>query len=335
MAALTAGAVFPGADWRARWRFVSTAAWTVVFTVPFLVGAALLDPSDRRTRLVIQPFALPQRMLIKLGLTETFTNLAGRLSPWPPLRMPLFLLLATVLFLAIGIGVRWLGAPGVWRAIRHGSGENDGAWRLLAWGVVAGVAVPFVLATEPYVDTLQFYVTGLYLMWIFAAAALVSFVRAHPRLGFVALAVAIAVSLPSSTHYLSRRWADNERPPRITLGRSEIEIAEYLRTTSDPETTVVLHDRPLSPSLMTILSERRIVLGWDVRYSAVGGEGRLRDVNAFFASGPESADAAFEMLGQYHVTHVIIRAQDRVHPAVVARLKPLKQFDDIALYAVP
>ena len=51
-----------------------------------------------------------------------------------------------------------------------------------------------------------------------------------------------------------------------------------------PETTVILHDRPLAPSLTTIVAGRRIVLGWDVRYSAVGGEDRLRDVNAFFGS---------------------------------------------------
>jgi hypothetical protein len=133
-------------------------------------------------------------------------------------------------------------------------------------------------------------------MWIFAAAALVAFARAHPRLGLVAVGVAIAVSLPSSVHYLSRRWADHERPPRMTLGGSEIQIAEYLRTTSDPETTVVLHDRPLSPSLMTVVSERRIVLGWDVRYSAVGGEERLRDVNAFFASSHDNPDAAYDIL---------------------------------------
>lgn len=335
MAALTAAAVFSGSDWRARWRFAATAALTVVFTFPFLVGAASLDPSDRRTRLVIQPFALPKRMLIKLDLSEALTNLAGHLSPWAPLRAPLILLLATLLFLAIGIGVRWLGAPGVWRAIRHGGTENPAAWRLLGWGVVAGIAVPFVLATEPYVDTLQFYVTGLYLMWIFAAAALVAFARAHPRLGPVAVGVAIALCLPSSVHYLSRRWADHERPPRITLGSSEIQIAEYLRATSNPETTVVLHDRPLSPSLMTVVSERRIVLGWDVRYSAVGGEERLRDVNAFFASSHVGPDAAFDILSRYHVTHVIVRDQDRVHPAVLARLKLLKRLPDVALYAVP
>ena len=56
------------------------------------------------------------------------------------------------------------------------------------------------------------------------------------------------------------------------------------------------NDRLLSPSLMTIVAERRIVLGWDVKYSAVGGEDRLRDINAFYASAGGNADAALETL---------------------------------------
>jgi hypothetical protein len=104
--------------------------------------------------------------------------------------------------------------------------------------------------------------------------------------------------------------------------------------TTDPETTVILHDEPLSPSLITIVSERRIVLGWDVRYSAVGGEERLRDVNRFYASNAGDPNTALETLRRYRVTHVIVNDRDRVHPAVVARLKPRMQFSDVTLYEV-
>jgi hypothetical protein len=229
-----------------------------------------------------------------------------------------------------------VGAPGVWRAIRgrDPAGPDAAAWRLLGWGVVAGIAIPCVVATEPYVDTLQFHLTGLYLLWIFAAAALVAFARAHRRLGALAIAAAIAVALPSSIHYLARKWNDSERPPRVTLTRNETAIAEHLRQ-YDPETTVILHDRPLAPSLTTIVAGRRIVLGWDVRYSAVGGEERLADVNAFFGSSRGDPEAAFEILRRYHVTHLIVRAEDSVHPLVLARLKPLLTFPDVTLYGVP
>ena len=336
MAALCAAAVFSGADWPARRRYAATVALGILFSLPFVIGAISIDPSDRRSRLVFDVLLLPKRMLIKIDLTKAFADAASRLSPWPALETPIFLLLATMVFLAVGIGVRWVGAPGVWRAIRGRgqAGPDAAAWRLLGWGVVAGVAIPCVVATEPYVDTLQFHLTGLYLLWIFAAAALVAFARAHRRLGALAIAAAIAVALPSSIHYLARKWTDAERAPRVTLTRNETAIAEHLRQ-YDPETTVILHDRPLAPSLTTIVAGRRIVLGWDVRYSAVGGEERLADVNAFFGSSRGDPDAAFEILRRYHVTHVIVRAEDSVHPAVLARLKPLVTFPDVTLYAVP
>lgn len=335
MAALAAATVFAGGDRPARRRFAETIGAGILFSLPFIWGAATLDQSDRRTRLVIDFFLLPKRMLIKIDLTHAFAETARRLAPVASLRTAIFLLLATIVFLLVGIGVRWLGAPGMWRAIRARGGGDQAGWRLLAWTVVAGIGVPFVLTTDPYVDTLQFYLAGLYLMWIFAAAALIGFARRHPTLGGVAIAAAIVLAFPSSGHYLSRKWTDQERQPRVGLTRSEVAIAEHLRL-SDPETTVVLHDRPLSPSLTTIVSERRIVLGWDVRYSAVGGEGRLRDVNRFYRSADGSADAAIDTLRRYHVTHVIVRSpDDHVHPVVLEKLKLILQFPDVALYEVP
>jgi hypothetical protein len=337
MAALGGAAVFAGRDRFARWYFAATAAIGVVFTLPFLAAAASLDPADRRTRLVFESFPLVKRMLIKLGLSETFPNAVNSLVPWESLRMPLVLMLATIVFLTIGIGVRWVGAAGVWHAIRRRPVVDEGnpaAWSLLGWAVVTSVLIPFLIATNPYVDTLQFYVPGLFLLWIFTAAALVGFARKHPRIGSLAIAAAIVAVLPSSIHYLERRWTDRQRAPRVDLSAAEIRIADYLRNKTDPETTVILHDRPLSPSLITILSERRIVLGWDVTYSAVGGQERLRDVNRFFSSADGNLDAAFESLARYHVTHVIVRDDDRVHPAVLARLHMLMQFPGATLYTL-
>jgi ABC-type proline/glycine betaine transport system permease subunit len=241
--------------------------------------------------------------------------------------------IATVLL--VGIGVRWLAAAGVWRAIRSLDSPDTASWRLLAWGVVSGIAIPFVLTTNPYVDTLQFYLTGLYLMWIFTAVALVAWARARPVAGAIAIAVAVALSLPSSLHYLDRKLTDRDREPRVGLNRSEVAVAEYLRST-DPERTVILHDRPLTPSLTAIVAARRIVLGWDVRYSAVGGEGRLREVNRFYSSVDGDPAAAAEILRRYQITHVIVRSpDDRVHPDILAGLKLVLKFPDVALYEVP
>jgi hypothetical protein len=336
MGGLGASTIFAGGDWAARRRYAGTIVAGILCSSPFIWGAATLDPADRRTRLVIDFFMLPRRMLIKLDLTRDFLRAAARLAPAASLRTAVFVLLATVVFLLVGIGIRWLGVPSMWRAIRAKGGADQAAWRLLAWTAVAGVAVPFVLTTDPYVDTLQFYLAGLYVMWIFTAYALVEYARRHPAAGPIAIAAAVVASFPSSGHYLAWKWTEQQRVPRVALGREELAVAERLRD-FDPETTVVLHDRPLSPSLTTIVSARRIVLGWDVRYSAVGGEERLREVNRFYnsATAPDPA-AALDVLRKYHVTHVIVRTpDDHVHPGVLAHLRPVLERPGVTLYEVP
>ncbi len=336
MAGLSAATVFARGDWPARRRYVATIALGILFSLSSLWSAATIAPEDRRSRLVLEPFLLVKRMLIKTDLTGAFQEAAARVMPIASLRTATVLAMATVVFLAIGIGVRWLGARGVWRAIRAAGHDGDTAsWRLLAWVVVAGIAIPFVIATEPYVDTLQFYLTGLYILWIFAAAALAGFAARRPRAGAIAMAAALVLAFPSSGHYLAWKWTEQQRRPRVELTRSEVSVARYLRF-FDPQSTVVLHDRPLAPSLTTIVAARRIVLGWDVRYSAVGGQERLDDVDRFYSSVDEGPEVAFEVLRKYRVTHVIVRIpDDRVHPAVLARLKPILTFPDVVLYEVP
>jgi hypothetical protein len=337
MGALGAATLFAGRDWTARRHFVATGALGALLATPFIYAAITLPAEDRRSRLVFDFLPLVDRMLIKTGLGDAFEG-AASMVPWAPLRTPVFLLLATIFFFAIGVGVRWLGAAGVWRAVRRRpvvGAANPAAWSLLGWTVIVGTAIPLVVATEPYVDTLNFYVTGLYIMWIFTAAALAAFAEKRPRLGAAATVAAVVLALPSSIYYLERRWTDRERPARVDLSASEMRIAEYLRNRTDPETTVVLHSQPLSPSLTTILAERRIVLGWDVTYSAVGGQSRLRDVNRFFSSVNADPDSTFETLERYAVTHVIVREEDRVHPSVLGRLQLVMQFPGAGLYTVP
>lgn len=339
MAALSACVVFAGRDWGARLRYAATIAVGALFTLPFVFAITQLGAEDRRSKLVVEFFRLPKQMLTKMDLWSVFTREAHRVVPWPKLQMPAIIAAATVMFFIGGIGVRWAGIPGVWRAITGSDRDQTGGWRWLAWVVVAGLAIPCVIITDPYVDTLQFYLTGLYVLWLFVAVALAKLMARNAASGGVAIALVFALALPSSLHYLDRKWTDDKRDPKASLSREELTIAEYLRANTDPETTVVLHDRPLSPSLMTIVSERRIVLGWDVKYSAVGGEARLADVDAFFSSadrGDAGAAQAWATLQRYKVTHLLVRrTSDRVSPAVLARLRPVLTFDAVTLYAVP
>ena len=335
MAGLCGAALFARGDTAGRWRLAATVGLGGLFTLPFVYAIVTLPARDQRSRLLFDFLMLPRRMLIKTDLVDAFTSLANRLAPLASLRTPVFLLLATALFFLVGLGVRWLGIRGVWRALRGDRGPDASGWRVLGWTVVAGVAIPCVLVTDPYVDALQFYETGLYVLWVFTALALMEFARARRRTGSVAVALALALSLPSSIHFLETKWTDGQRPPLTRITHAEMAIAAYLRT-CDPNRTVVLQDRPSAPSLMAIVSERRVVLGWGRTYYAVGSERRSRDVEAFYASAGGDPGAAFETLRRYHVTHVIVNSErDRVHPSVLARLQPLVWRSGFTLYAVP
>jgi hypothetical protein len=135
--------------------------------------------------------------------------------------------------------------------------------------------------------------------------------------------------LPSSVHYLSRKWHDSERPALARLTKTEIDIANYLRT-RDPERTVVLNNRPLEPSPLAVVSERRIVLAWG-RYAVGSGE-RLREVEAFFG-GSRTTENTLAILRKHHVTHVVIHpGRDRVPPEVIGMLKPVMGDDEVRLY---
>ncbi len=330
MGSLAAATVFSGRDYAARWRYAVILCLAGLLSLPFAYEVATAQ--DRRSKFLIAFFMLPERMLLKLDLTSAFDHFTASIVP-AVLRQPVFLLLATGLFFLGGLGVRWFGLPGVWRGIR-GTTDGDGsAWRLLAWTTVVGILLPFVLVTDPYVDTLQFYQTGLYVLWIFTAVALVAFARTHRALGAAAIVLAIAVSLPSSIHFLQMKWTDDRREPRASLTRGELAIANYLRE-CDPKTTVILHDRPADPSLLAIVAARRVVLGWGHPYYAVGSAGRLNDVNQFYRSADGDAARALETLQRYHVTHVVVTDRSRVHRDVLASLRLLVRAQDAALYEV-
>ena len=199
--------------------------------------------------------------------------------------------------------------------------------------MIAGVAIPFVIVTQPYHDTLQFYQTGLYILWIFAARAIVDWGGGRAVRTAAIVTVAIAAAIPSSIHYIAEKHADGPNHPRVQLTRSEVAVADYLRTT-DPERTVVLHDRPLEPSLFVINGERRAVLAWAPYVT--GSEVRRVEVDRFFASAAREPQVALDVLQRYNVTHVIVRPdRDRVNASVLARLKPVLAFPDVVLYEVP
>jgi len=331
MAALAASTLVARGPFSSRRAFAALLGLTLLFAAPFLYQIASLY-SESRSHLKVDYFLLQRTMLAKLALTERVNGVVARVVGDGSMHTALVLLVATSLFFVGGLGVRWAGVAGVIRAADPRSAERP-IWRLLAWTVIAGVAIPFVIVTEPYHDTLQFYQAGLYVLWIFAARALVGWGHGRRIRTAVIVAIAVAAALPSSIHYLAEKHGDGPNHPRMQLTRSEVVVADYLRGT-DPERTVVLHDRPLEPSLLVINSERRAVLAWAPYVT--GSEVRRTEADRFFASASREPEVALDVLRRYHVTHVVVRPdRDRVNAAVLARLTPLVAFPDVVLYEVP
>jgi hypothetical protein len=241
----------------------------------------------------------------------------------------LTLAIATALFFVGGLGMRLLGVPHVVRAVRGRSADSP-ALRLTAWVCLAGAAIPFIIVTRPYHQTLHFYQTTLFLMWLFVARAVCERPQ-RPLARAGAAAMVILLAAPSMVHFVHRKWQDRDRPA-ASLSSDGIRVAEYLRGL-DSRHTVLLHNRPDEPSLLSILSGRHTVLAWS-RYVRNTGE-RQADIDRFFQSAGEDPLNAIDTLAKYRVTHVVEQARhDAIHPEVLRRLEPVLFVGDVRLYAV-
>ena len=289
-----------------RRAFARLFALTLLFAVPFLYQVASLY-SESRSHLKLDYFLLQRTMLDKLAISAPVHAAVARVVQGGSLHTALVLLIATVLFFAGGLGVRWIGVARVVRAADPRSTERP-IWRLLAWTVIAGIAIPFGIVTQPYHDTLQFYQTGLYILWIFAALAIVDWGGGRTVRTAAIVTVAIAAAIPSSIHYIAEKHGDGPNHPRVQLTRSEVAVADYLRT--------------------------RAVLAWAPYVT--GSEVRRVEVDRFFASAAREPHVALDVLQRYNVTHVVVRPdRDRVNASVLARLTPVLAFPDVVLYQVP
>src|SRR5205085_10202881 len=99
-AALTASLDFSGRDWAARFRYAAILVLGGIRALPFAYRSIRLY-ADRRSELRLDYFVLPERMLIKLDLVNAFSSMPR----------PVYLAAATVLFLAGGVGIRWIAFP--------------------------------------------------------------------------------------------------------------------------------------------------------------------------------------------------------------------------------
>jgi hypothetical protein len=298
--------------------------WMVM--VSLAVGAPLLyqslvDYADAQVTWAPAFLPIPLKMASRIGLEEWFLARAGG-------QTALAALLATPIFLVGTIGARLVGVPVLWRSLRQRPGASqDAIWAVLAWTIVAAVLASSFIVSVPYHESQQIHQFALFLFAPFAGRAIASW---RPAMRIAGSAAVIALAVPSTIQYLHQTWTDY-RYPLVVSSRGEVRVASLLRAT-DPERTVILHDRPNDPFLPGVLAERRSVIAWAgyVR----GNQPRQSDVEAFF-SAPDLSKAR-EVLRSYAPTHIVERQRrDRLNPEVRAQLELVYQTGDVALYRVP
>lgn len=325
LAAIGVSAVLGWRDAPARRRLLLAAAAALVVGAPLLYRTITLFEDSQ---VVFEPafFPIPLVMASRVGLREWFLERAAAFGLTGATHVGVASLMAAPLFLVGSFGYRLVGVAAVWRSLFRR--DEPFIWRVLAWTVVAALGASTVIVSVPYHEITQVHQFVLFMMTMFAGKCLASWKNAPVRIAVTAATVAIAI--PCTVQFLQRKWTDGERP-LVRASRGDVSIASMLRLT-DPERTVLLHDRPGEPALLGILAERRSVLSWA---SYVRGSAERRDeVDAFFAS-PDFGRAT-AVLRAYRPTHVIeYENRDHINPELRGQLEFVSRTDDVALYRVP
>jgi hypothetical protein len=326
MAALAVVVLASRGDRRLRGRLIVVAGTAAVVAAPLLYRTVtLFDDSQVTFRPAF--FPIPLVMAERIGLREWFLERASALGLSGDGQVAIASLLAAPLFLAGSLGFRMAGLRELWRCLRR-PGQHDPIWRVLAWTAVAALGASTVIASVPYHETTQIHQFALFVLVVFVGRRLGAWAPGGART--IATVLVIAVAVPCTLQYLHRKWNDRQRP-LVEASQAEVLLAAQLRRT-DPERTILLHDRPNDPTLLGILAERRSVIAWAgyVR----GGQPRRDDVEAFFRGA--DMPRALEILRAYGPTHVVeYTDRDRIDPGVLARLDLVVRQGNVAVYRVP
>jgi len=211
-------------------------------------------------------------------------------------------------------------------------------WTPLAWIVILGIAMPFVIAIAPFPNSIQTYELGMFALWPFAVWRIWPPSARPTPTRWLATAVLVGCSVPATAHYVLAAHAAVAGKPLMQLEPGGLQVIRQLRGT-DQAMTMILHSDPLWASLYGIESERRVVLAWSGYVEEEGlpeVEALKQQMEAFFGSPTVPGADDLSLLRRYRVTHVIERtATDRIHPHVLQQLTLIVGGPAVRLYRVP
>jgi hypothetical protein len=163
-------------------------------------------------------------------------------------------------WLAASLGLRLLGLPAAWQALRSGADGAVGAvlaaMSLSAWplGLLFRVSAPEVLPGQKTVNDAAYLVEqGGPLLWIFTVIALAAFARSGPRRVVAAVAV-VVLGLPATAQFVFKKLDTRADPIPAAMVRA----MDALEAASRPGEIVLQRPGGRFPPVPVILIGRRV-----------------------------------------------------------------------------
>jgi hypothetical protein len=316
-----------------------------VFTGAQLVLALglawLLGRGRRRLLVVLVPAALALLALALssrapagvAGVNVTLVPFAGAVPAlaafgFPPLAGARFALAGFAWHL-LSLGLRVVGIPQAWRALREGGGAGCAlaALALSGWPL----AMLFRITADPAFDESAYFLqaSGLTL-WLFAVPALALLARRAPLA--VALLV-VALATPASVELVARKAAQPGQP----LPPAAVEAMAALRAASCPGDVVITRPLPRFVPLPVVLAGRRVAFSnylsyWRQFVTPETLAERDRLLRSFFrARTPsEALEVARALQGRY----LYLTGKQKVDFETASILEPIFERDGERVYRI-
>ncbi len=273
-----------GLAWTARRsRTLALVALPVAAAVALLALGSIGPSAGEGVRVAFLPFAPTNPARIAFGLPEA---------------RGLALALSGIAWLVLSLGVRAVGVPGAWRAIRGGDEPLAalGALALVGWPIAFFTTVT---ADPAYDESFYFLQASGLALWLFAATPLAAAARRSRLAGAVLLLLCL---LPTAELVVRRAARAPERIPAAT-----VRAMAALRAASCPGDVVLTRPGVALVPPVVVLAGRRVPLAnyipyWRQFTTPESLAAREADVWAFFRA--PDATAAIEAARRLGVRYV-------------------------------
>jgi hypothetical protein len=247
------------------------------------------------------------------------------------------LLLFSLFWVACSLGLRLLGLPAAFRALRssHAPAVALSAMALAAWplGLLFRVSAPDVLEGQRVVNDAAYLIEqGGPLLWIFTALTLAGLGASRPRRAFLALAVAV-LALPATIQFVAKKAV----LPPDRLPAATVRAMEALARSSRPGDVVLQRPGARYPPAPVILIGRRVPYERFTPYLTQFAprealEARHQTVYRFFRT-PDRGEAQ-EIARHLGARFLCLYGGDRIRFEAQALLEPLYEEPEARLYRI-